>query len=1257
MRSLSLSAIPSRSPSHSLTRSLTHSFTRSFTLSFAVFFAVFFSFPLALFAQTLKLSDLPYVAVPTAETDVSQAAALSVPDSPLEVQARFGLTVQAGPALPDQKPSVELTLKWTDGAETPFTVRADSWQHALMEDFGEQKKDEKIDLPDSVLEIFTSGGRISQHVRPNLGRFHSHSRAVKQYGELLACWDQLPAASVHPLKIEFRQSAPGTLQLFLDGSFIREIRRPDCAASVQSMALRLAPTAALRDLFTAPNPNSAPRFLPLDLTANPKVRAFLSAEFTASQTGSELKPGFQTVDSIPLTLLPANRAADVGICREGQGNWALEVDEFTKRTPLDAFPSAIHVRVPAQPYCRAWVVFALDPDGKKDPILTTRLGKFLPNSGSGNNYLADTTIEFNAQQLAQTKRVGQILREGKTLPVYFTSIPLDLGKITDCAVGRDWKMMPADEPKPDFLDFEFFGKPLLDGAQTDRSSKPDPASTSSVQILAATLECAPVSLDLVQSQPGNLFLPEESSEMTAVLRAAYPADGTLSWTVRDVDGNLLSTESVPFTPSDFDANGRKSVPIRDLRRFGNGFFRLDVTCSEKSPNASPASFTHHATFVNLPKDERRARYDSPYGLWWFAGVHFITPQIDFAGPMLFKCGIRNVSYSKYSEAEMAPYCITKNQRTLSVSRRLTFLKDDLSGLKPEAFTEIDREMSEYLEKWPHIREICIFHESGPGWEQPYELYGEPMQWQEGQEAHHRQYAAMLNHVGQYLRQKYPTIKLVVGNSGPAIQTIGAACRFGGDPKFIDFIGNEATGQQFMPEKPCDGGPQAQHLTVEVGRIFTGQKLPVTGCHEFTARTERGIGWRKQAEWYVRDLLIGIANNYSTLGIGGIIDPGNAYHDTLWGSAGLCERSPYAYPKPACAAIATLTNVFDQARFTRQIPTGSTTVYALEASRFTRKPGEGQNVYAFWCARGNARISLLLKPADGSQSGSQNSSETSSAPEKFRLIDLYGRETSLTEKELTFTASTSPCYLICDSRVESVQIAERAFPEDLERAQAARTLLKLDSAERLTLSPDAQLDTKFKGSIYWPVRRRGEFTLKTVSDDEKGSCVEVALDAEKMKDWNRFLTPYVRIDVASPETRSDESKPYAQPARGVGVWVKGNSNWGRILFEIEDSDGEIWRSNGVGGWGCDAFDWPAFASVNFDGWNFVSVPLCHSNAFDAWSPDWARSQWNVSNLKNRKIDGPIQLKAIFVESCLQKLNLRGFEPVDSTAIRLRDFGIF
>jgi hypothetical protein len=178
--------------------------------------------------------------------------------------------------------------------------------------------------------------------------------------------------------------------------------------------------------------------------------------------------------------------------------------------------------------------------------------------------------------------------------------------------------------------------------------------------------------------------------------------------------------------------------------------------------------------------------------------------------------------------------------------------------------------------------------------------------------------------------------------------IRTSCPPGFPRELIDYLGNEATGQTFAPEKLVPHTSGGVWLMGETARTF-GYDIPLAGCFEFTSRAERDLGPQRHAEWYARDVLIGLAYRFPTVSPAGIEDVGNAYYDTPWGAAGLCQRSPLHYPKPAYVALATLTKVLDTVTLVRQMPSGSSSAYALEFERGTDR------IYAVWTPRGECEM--------------------------------------------------------------------------------------------------------------------------------------------------------------------------------------------------------------------------------------------------------------------------------------------------------------
>jgi hypothetical protein len=585
---------------------------------------------------------------------------------------------------------------------------------------------------------------------------------------------------------------------------------------------------------------------------------------------------------------------------------------------------------------------------------------------------------------------------------------------------------------------------------------------------------------------------------------------------------------------------------------------------------------------------------------------------------MFKAGIRKASWTKRTEKAMEPWGITSPQFRLPMN--FSDLQD-----KPAALQKMEQALTKALADYPHLREVLLFHENGPGNDVPMELVGlQPDNQTPERIALEKRYADLLNLVGPFLREKFPQLKLVVGNNSSSASTIAAILRHGGNPDFIDYIGIEAPSQVFIPEKLQEWAIQGNHIARDTAKALAGRDIPATGCYEFTYRAERDMGQEQQAQWYARDALISLANGFTTISPGILFDTSNAYYNGLWGASGLLQRAPYGYPKKSYVAYAALTGVLDQVKLRRQISTGSTTAYALEFDRADKKLAS-----ALWAARGEADFNLTF---DG---------ETA-----VRVVGMYGQTKKLKTRggKITVRAGVSPVYLLADREIKSITLGNRAFPKDEARAKVSTVAAPFDSAANVKLEDDNSLDTKKTFPLQIPIRQSGEFALRQVKDEQKGDALELELKTNANPNLSKYITEYATLRLSTPAPVSGE------PA-ALGVWVKGNSNWGRPMFEIEDAQGEVWRSVGTGGWGCDILDWPGNLAVNFDGWNFVSLPLRDSKLFNDHSPGTVMSQW-VSKGGDKKINFPIKIRGLTVEMNRTPLDLKDFRPANPV-IRLKN----
>lgn len=1045
-------------------------------------------------------------------------------------------------------------------------------------------------LTNSVIHI---GKLASQHVQPLLRRFHSSYSHVPALVDILRDAATLPKASEHPLDLDFQKRPDGSADLYIDGSFIRNVSAEGATLDKITLAFA-APTPVV--VKQSPAGLDRNRFVPLDLEANPRAKSFLEARLS-------LKPGMQMIGGAPISVAAPAASADVGLCRQGMGDWALEVDEYLGRSPLDGFPSAIHYRLPPALYTRAWILCALDPDPAKEPILVARLAHYI-NNGSGGNMLSDATFAMPADGSLppDLQEVGTVEHKGRKLPLYLLQLPLNAGKVLDFAAHRA------------YIDFELSGKQWVNFEQIDRTMKPDPRSTSAFQIFGVTLEKAPVVMDMLQAQPGNVFTQDEQAKTAVSLRALQPARVALAWRATDASGAEVFTGKADAAFAKADETRTVEIPLATAHA---GYYDLEITLAGADGRAL---LVHPARFAIVPKDTRKAdRHASPYGTWWFGNSHGSVGEFDIAGPLLKKAGIRKCAWKAEPDdhPEMVKYNLTSTgQMKIPLSMRQlgadgTFAEKDLA--------DAEAKIQAHLTRFPKTDTIMIWHESAPGYGIPEELLGLPVPEPTDR---HKRTAVYVNACGKFLREKFPGMKIQLGNSSASIGAATLPLRNGAKPEYYDYIGIETPSQVICPEKLQEVGLQGLVISKEIASRLAKRPVAVNACWEYVYRCERDMGEVQQAEWYMRDILISLANEMKLIGPGIFFDCATGYGNGLWGGSGILTRGPYVYPKRAYVAYAALTAILDQVKLRGQLPTGSTTAYALAFER-----ADKQHATALWTARGAADFTV-----------------TFAAATQARVFDMYGRETPMSGSSLLVKGGTAPTYVLAGAPVQSVAVTGRGFPKDERRAAKATVAAALDRAEDLMVAPDP--DFTVHHTSFLPILKPADFTVAAVTDEEKGACVEVALAPAKQAVTSKYITEYTTLTLAEP--RIVPGTPAA-----IGVWVKGNSNWGQIRFTIEDAEGEVFKSYTTSGWGCDILDWPGNLCVNFDGWCYVAHPLRDSTLFNDHSPGPVEEQW-VSSGGDKVIDLPVKLKAVTVGMNRHKLDLLDFKA-SAPAIRLKDAG--
>lgn len=713
---------------------------------------------------------------------------------------------------------------------------------------------------------------------------------------------------------------------------------------------------------------------------------------------------------------------------------------------------------------------------------------------------------------------------------------------------------------------------------------------SALRVFALTLERSPLRVRLRSRQPGNVLYENEKRELEFSLENLTGA--AVSAGVRASLGDFAHRSfSGSFTSLNVPPAATQMVRL-DVSGGGLGWHHAEI---EVKANEEPVWDTT-TSFAILPPDTRKAGQESPFGTWWFRDSHIGTRNVADVAPLPQRLGFRHVcpGGSGPSGEELA-----KHGLSISMLPNLMRGKDQ------------EKAIDTAVKAHPDAKWALIFHESGFGEPLvfPPEFIGQPIpKLNEKQEAQFKKLWDQAIEVSKLYRAKYPQIKLIFGNS-----SLGFAVEFmrrGYPRELVDAFGDEDLGQLIMPEYP----PQAfksLYWQQEYQKLYK-YDVPVTSTYEWRGRptTPGCLTEREQAELYARDCLHALAYRMPNINVALLHDVGDSYYYSRWGGTGLCHRWPLLHPKPSYVALATLTRELDGAKFVRYLPSNSPSLYICEFER------GGERVYALWLPRGEREVALTFDR------------------EAPRIVtDSMGNAV-----EGKLRVSSLPIYLRTTAKIT----AAAAGPTTCEAPPEERTVVD-DLCDPSRWQAVAERDEALEKAHFDFPRRQGKFDIAVKDDAERGKAIEI-----KLLPQPDVPPPCSRYLVLKPK----EPVPVPGQPRAIGTWVKGNSSWGRVMWEFEDAKGERFFSISAGEGGWMVGDWKARSYINFDGWNYLQVKLLTWYESGFYGPE--RCDWHYT--AEGRVDFPIKLTRLVVELRDKVLHLTDLVPVPDPAIRLRDLSV-
>jgi hypothetical protein len=1095
-------------------------------------------------------------------TDLGASVPRRIPVAPDAAEIRIPFR------LADAGSGAALSLIWESGKKTELAMRIGSGTYKMSDTSPGALPESSVTrtLPDACLEM--PGIGLRYFTRPNPD-FYNEGELAK----LQARWMSFPDPAAHRFLLSIRVTAAGA-SLSLDGNLAGEVKG---AGRLKEIVIPLPREAEVTSVPVKPwTPYTG-----LDLRRLNRPGAMTNAVLGIDEAALRER-------GVPMSLPAGGANADVGCVRDVSPPNLIDTDGFARyheRSAFEGMPEALLMAVPAAPYARAWVLCAVEDDPARESAFNVRLTRF--RKGGTGNAIVTTRVDVPRQDQAGgsnlwcvgTVRYGREKDRQKTVPLWLAEVSLNSSEIQD-VVYSDWARGR--------LDFELLG--------LSRNSK------SGVHVFAVTLEQSPVEMEVKQVSPGSVFHNDEKPEMRVALRPLKAGSTVLRWAVEDVWGATVATGEQACAFADNDKP--RELPV-SLAMAEFGWYKTVFSLHD---TAGRLLLAHTAAFAQLPPDTRQAGYESPFGCWWQQYLHSHMTNPAIIGPLLLKAGLRRTTGTCESEAAMKPWKVTLDMIPW------------LSGYRPpgsppqtvqEWFADYEKKVRDFRDRFPNSGMAMIFHESYDSGLAPEAWGGEP----DPLTAHGLVEKAKM--ASALLREKFPELKIIVGNSGWSGALLSQLLRGGLPPDRIDGLGMERLIGYFAKDTMPPERHEASWTVRQVGLKY-GCTAPPTDCYESGGRGNYGMSQGRIAQYVVRDSLVGFAWGYPYVGVGTISENVNGYYHTRWGGDSILRRSPLLYPQPQYVAIATMTRALDRAKLVRRVPTGSHTVYALEFAR------DGARVYALWTPRGTCEVRLTFA-ADG----------------PVTIDGLYGRtrKAAVVGGELRVEAGEEVTYVTALQAASAILAGRRAFP--LDQPPPGTTVVEpLTDPAAWTLTASKPLENGPHPYRWLPWRTTGKGRLAAVRDPEKGPCLGLELVAEG--EVTELLAECVSFQAVNPA---------AVPGRPdtIGVWVKGNSSWGRVMFEIIDDEGERFRGGAYvhEPWGS--------SYIDFDGWCFVSLPLSEN------SPVRNRFYYNtatlwVNNGGNGVMDFPIRVAGFTVEMKRKALDLAEMADVSSTVL-LKDLSVY
>ncbi len=1013
----------------------------------------------------------------------------------------------------------------------------------------------------------------------------------------------LPGASDRWLEVRV-ELRPGQVRCWLDDRLVAHKSDPQIAVAGLTQ-LQLGLGVQLGGYEVVPW-QPVRGFLPIRLGGYANGRAFLA---------STLKPGTLPQGAKPIADIPF-----VFPTLNAEGKDHLDLSRSLYRhANMEGYlqsnghrwvgaarrdPARIQLRIPNGQYDALYLLAAASGEANTVPLVTAMF--YRPSAGFAANFEAQVPLATAASSDATPLPVT--LANGKQVNLWLVKIPLDPGRLSAFA---DMDIVELELTKKVHL-FRSYPDPINYGYH--QAGLP-----SSVHVFAATLGEAPFRFDITPFPFGHVWTSPDVPRYSINVHNRTDArpTGKVTLRTRSYDGTETTEQSHPFTLVDAWSL-ITPVPVKR-----NGYHEITATVE-----IAGKTWTEKRSFVRLAEDTRAPRWTEGkgalFGYWSYHGGHH-TPKAEHHIELMTRAGART-SIGAAGRAAENPW-IKKHWAPVQAgawevspqpwAMEEPYDPEEYAAYQKQviaAFTKarnvVPAELRPdhvYFFPEPHVSQRLTEGNYASYWGEPEEPYTEQEQ------KRLRMFLVTAKCAAEAVRREFPNLKILIPWGDPLF--IPPLLRAGLPRELINGSGLDIPNFERLPEAQLH--QNSIHRLYELRREFAKAGIPnpqLQYTEGIFVPTEPGaVTPREQMDIYNRWVLISMAYGVQRFYSGWFaFDCGNYYGSEHYGGCGIQRRIPYCDPKPAYAAYATMTDRLDQANFTGWLPTGSLSTYCL---RFFGPKGQ---VYTLWTLRGKRPVTMTL--------GEEADVHVTDAMNNTRVLKSTGQQ-------VTFMTDPSVVYVATNAKVLSVRVGQ---PDHADAKPDKNVQQVADLGDGSWFYSD-KADSIYEKGTFAMARYLGRFSASPAADPVQGkvlcSKLEKQSKVHELMPWYNGLASKKKIILPGAPSH-------------LGLWVKGASDWGRVVYVLRDAKGEKWTSIGTQDqYNCDdVHSWSAF---NFDGWRYVRFELPGHTGVDSFRKPG--TTWWRSDGGDGIVDLPLALEAILVEQRSHILYVNDVQPAASDTV--------